>query len=257
MKTSRGSSRASTQNPRGTTQKKTNARSKKCKGSAADPEHLDRNRTVARNEKSHQSWKRLNKSSLLALENMLNVSVLSVLMLKSKDKDESQKHLNLIKNQFLAQCAKLSVPPRKYGDIIQVSHQFKTESRKSEQGKKTLETLEGNLSSIVGTLEEIEEKMDSLEKKCRTMRSQLEEEEENAQEFLQLSKQTVLGLPVLPPCPANELSLQEHMMKMVPDPSAVVRALQTDPVVEDVKAFLTLAHKQVDTVQTDKDTALD
>lgn len=188
---------------------------------------------------------------------MLNVSVLSVLMLKSKDKDESQKHLNLIKNQFLAQCAQLSVPPRKYGDIIQVSHQFKTESRKSEQGKKTLETLEGNLSSIVGTLEEIEEKMDSLEKKCRTMRSQLEEEEENAQEFLQLTKQTVLGLPVLPPCPANELSLQEHMMKMVPDPSAVVRALQTDPVVEDVKAFLTLAHKQVDTVQTDKDTALD
>lgn len=46
-------------------------------------------------------------------------------------------------------------------------------------------------------------------------------------------------------------------MKVVPNPCAVVRALQTDPVVEDVKAFLTLAHKQVDAVQTDKDTALD
>ncbi|XP_065110127.1 centromere protein Q [Paramisgurnus dabryanus] len=257
MKASRGSSRASTQQPRGTTQKKTNTRSKKGKASTADPEHSDRNRTVARNEKSHQSWKRLSKSSLRALENMLNLSVLSVLTLKSKDKDESQKHLNLLKNQFLAQCAQLSVPPRKYGDIIQVSRQFSTESRKSEQGKKTLETLQENLSSIVGTLEEMEVKMDSLEKKCRAMRSKLEEEEENAQEFLQLSKETVLRLPVLPPRPANELSLQEHMMKMVPNPCAVVRALQTDPVVEDVKAFLTLAHKQVDAVQTDKDTALD
>lgn len=46
------------------------------------------------------------------------------------------------------------------------------------------------------------------------------------------------------------------MMKMVPDPSAVVKALQTDPVVKDVRMFLTLAHKQVDAAQADRDTPL-
>lgn len=47
------------------------------------------------------------------------------------------------------------------------------------------------------------------------------------------------------------------MMKMVPNPSAVVKALQTDPVVEDVRTFLNLAHKQVDAVQVDRNTPLD
>lgn len=35
-------------------------------------------------------------------------------------------------------------------------------------------------------------------------------------------------------------------MKLVPDPPAVVRTLRTAPVLEDVRAFLELAHKQVD-----------
>ncbi|XP_056587790.1 centromere protein Q isoform X2 [Triplophysa dalaica] len=255
MKTSRGSGRASTKGPRGTAERKTN----KSKPSTADSHRgqSQKNGAVARNTKSQQSWKPLSKSSLLALDNMLGLSFLSVLTLKNKEKDESQKHLNLLKNQFLAQCAQLSVPPRKYGDIINVSHQFKAESKKSEQGKKTLEALEENMRSIVGTLEEMEVKMDRLEEKCRIFRSRIEEEEENAQEILQLPKQTVLRLPALPPRPVNEPSLQEHMMKMVPNPSAVVKALQTDPVVEDVRTFLTLAHKQVDAVQTDRNTLLD
>ncbi|XP_057188127.1 centromere protein Q isoform X2 [Triplophysa rosa] len=255
MKTSRGSGRASTQGPRRAAERKTN----KSKPSAADshPGQSQKNGAVARNTKSQQSWKPLTKSSLLALENMLGLSFLSVLTLKNKDKEESQKHLNLLKNQFLAQCAQLSVPPRKYGDIINVSYQFKAESKKSEQSKKTLEALEENTRSIVGTLEEMEVKMDRLEEKCRILRSRIEEEEENAQEILQLPNQTVLRLPVLPPRPANEPSLQEHMMKMVANPSALVKALQTDLVVEDVRTFLTLAHKQVDAVQTNRNTLLD
>lgn len=47
-------------------------------------------------------------------------------------------------------------------------------------------------------------------------------------------------------------------MKIVPNPPAVVRALQTAPALGDVRAFLELAHKQVDSVQAaHRDTALD
>ncbi|XP_073698482.1 centromere protein Q [Garra rufa] len=260
MKPARGSGRASTRGPRGTAERNTHKTDKTSKASAEGPlpGPSKKRSAMAVKSKNKANWKPLTKSSLLSLENMLGLSVLSVLALKSKEKEESQKHLNLLKDQFLAKCAQLSVPPRKHGDVMHVSHQFRTESKKSEQGRKTLESLEENVCSIVSTLEEMEVQMDSLEEKCRIMRSKLEDEEDQAQEFLQLSDQTVLCLSALPSRPANEPTLQEHLMKIIPDPPAVVRTLQTAPVLEDVRAFLELAHKQVDAVQAaHRDTALD
>ncbi|XP_058641928.1 centromere protein Q [Onychostoma macrolepis] len=245
MKPARGSGRASTRGPRGAADRNTHKTDKTSKLRAEGPRPEPSQKHSAKN-KNKGSWKPLTKSSLLFLENMLSLSVLSILALKSKEKEESQKHLNLLKDQFLAKCAQLSVPPRKHGDIMHVSHQFKAESKKSENGRKTLVALEENVRSIVSTLEEMEVQMDSLEEKCRIMRRRLEEEEEKAQEFLQLSEQTVLRLPALPSRPASEPTLQEHLMKLVPDPPAVVRTLRTAPVLEDVRAFLELAHKQVD-----------
>lgn len=199
----------------------------------------------------------MSKSSLLAVENMLGLSILSVLALKTREKEESQMHLNRLKDQFLAKCAQLSVPASKHGDLMRVSHQFKAESNKSQHGKKTLESLEENMRSVVGTLEEMEVKMDRLEEKCRIMRSKLEDEEEKAQEFLQLSEQTVLRVSAVSPRSANEPTLQEHLMKIVPNPPAVVRALQAVPVLGDIRAFLELANKQVDSVQAHNDKTLD
>ncbi|XP_016312342.1 centromere protein Q [Sinocyclocheilus anshuiensis] len=251
MKPARGSGRTSTRGPSGAADRNTHNTLKKFKPRAEGPhpEPPKKNSVIAGKSKNKGNWKLLTKSSLLALENMLGLSVLSVLSLKSKEKEESQKHLNLLKDQFLAKCAQLSVPPRKHGDIMHVSHQFKAESKKSEHGRKTLEALEENMRSVVSTLEEMEVQMDSLEEKCRIMRSKLEDEEEKAQEFLQLSEQTVLRLPALLSRPANKPTLQEHLMKIVPNPPAVIKAIQMAPVLEDVRTFLELAHKQVDAVQ--------
>uniref|UniRef100_A0A8C1AVW4 Centromere protein Q n=1 Tax=Cyprinus carpio carpio TaxID=630221 RepID=A0A8C1AVW4_CYPCA len=74
MKPARGSGRTSTQGPRGA---------------------ADRNILIAGKSKNKGNWKLLTKSSLLALENMLGLSVLTVLSLKNKEKEESQKHLIL------------------------------------------------------------------------------------------------------------------------------------------------------------------
>ncbi|RXN16613.1 centromere Q isoform X1 [Labeo rohita] len=260
MKPARGSGRASTRGPRGAADRNTHKTDKTSKAIAEGPrpESSKKHDAIAGKSKNKANWRPLTKSSLLALENMLGLSVLSVLALKSREKEESQKHLNLLKDQFLTKCAQLSVPPTKHGDLMHVSHQFKAESKKSENGRKTLEALEENVRSVVSTLEEMEVQMDSLEEKCRIMRSKLEDEEEKAQEFLQLSEQTVLRLSALPSRPVNEPTLQEHLMKIVPDPPAVVRALQAAPVLEDVRTFLRLAHKQVDAVQAaHRDTALD
>ncbi|XP_043103894.1 centromere protein Q [Puntigrus tetrazona] len=247
MKPARGSGRASTRGPRGAADRNTHGAHKTSKPrEGLHPEQAEKHSVNPGNGKNKRNWKPLTKSSLLFLESALGLSVLSVLALKSKEKEESQKHLNLLKDQFLADCARLSVPPRKHGDIMHVSHQFKAESKKSEQGRKTLEALEENVRSVVSTLEEMEVQVDGLEEKCRIMRRKLEDEEEEAQKFLQRSEETVLCLPALPSRSAGEPTLQEHLMKLVPDPPALVRALQASPVLEDVRVFLELAHKQVD-----------
>lgn len=248
MKPARGSGRASTRGPRGAKERNSHKTHQKSIGRAESPhpQLSQRSSAMVGKSKNQRNWKPLTKSSMLALRNMFDMSILSVLTLKTREKEESQKHLNLIKDQFLAKCAQLSVPPRKRGDMMGVSRQFSTESKKSEHGKKTLQALEESMSSIVSTLEEMEVKMDRLQEKCRIMRSRIEEEEDNAQEFLHLSEQTVLHLPTLQSRSANEPTLQEQLMQTVPNPPAVVEALHPTPVLEDVRVFLQLAHKQVD-----------
>ncbi|XP_039551108.1 centromere protein Q isoform X2 [Pimephales promelas] len=249
MKPARGSGRASTRGPKHPAEKKTSSRphEPRAEGPRAEPSRTGRGKASAMVGKS---WKPMSKSSLLALENMLGLSILSVLALKNREKEGSQMHLNRIKDRFLAKCAQLPVPTSKHGDLMRVSHQFKAERDKSQHGKKTLESLEENMRSVVSTLEEMEVKMARLEEKCRIMRSEIEDEEEKAQEFLQLSEQTVLRVPAVSPRSANEPTLQEHLMKLVPNPPAVARALQAVPVLADARAFLELAHEQVDSAQT-------
>lgn len=248
MKPARGSGRASTRGPRGAAERKTHKTRQKSisRAEGPHPHPSQKSSAMVGKSKNQRNWKPLTKSSILALRNMFDMSILSVLTLKTKEKEESQKHLNIIKDRFLAKCAQLSVPPRKRGDMMSVSRQFSTESKKSEHGKKTLQALEENMSSIVSTLEEMEVKMERLQEKCRIMSSRIEEEEEKAQEFLQLSEETVLHLPALQSRSADEPTLQEQLMQTVPNPPAVVKALHPTPVLEDVRVFLELAHKQVD-----------
>ncbi|XDV14411.1 hypothetical protein PO909_014671 [Leuciscus waleckii] len=262
MKPARGLGRASTRGPKHTAERKTNNKTHKLKPGAEGP-HPELKKTSGKasamvgKSKNQGSWKPMSKSSLLAVENIFGLSILSTLALKNREKEESQMHLNRLKDRFLAKCVQLSVPTSKHGDIMRVSQQFKAESNKSKQGKKTLESLEEKMRSVVGTLEEMEVKMESLEEKCRIMRRKLEDEEEKAQEFLQLSEQAVLHVPTVSSRSADEPTLQEHLMKIVPNPPAVVRALQTLPVLGDIRAFLELANKQVDSVQAHNDKTLD
>ncbi|XP_072513178.1 centromere protein Q [Salminus brasiliensis] len=258
MKPARGSTRPSTQGPKGGGRgdRRLQQQSQKPLPNDGSAQDKSRKSSVAaetrkdRKRKGQENWKPLDKSSISAIDNMLGLSILSVLTMRRKEKEESQKHLNLLKDQFLAKCAQLPVPPRKSGNMMQASRQFQAESQKIKHGKKKMEAYEESSKEVVSKLEQLQGKRDSLEDKCRIMRDKLEDEEENAKEFTQMSEQAVLHLPALPACRDDEPTLQEQMMKMVPNPKAVMKTLQNSKVMGHVNTFLELAHKQADELLT-------
>ncbi|KAL6481439.1 hypothetical protein MHYP_G00095190 [Metynnis hypsauchen] len=263
MKPTRGSARSSTQRPkgggrggRGFQQQRQkplpNDGSTQCnssKSSEAVPAVAGKAQK-SRKLRGQEKWKPLSKSSIAAIDNMLGLSILSVLTLRRKEKEESQKHLNLLKDQFLRKCGQLPVPSRKSGNMIQVSQQFQAERQKINHGKKKLQAYEERSKEVLSKLEQLQGTRDILEDKCRIMRDKLETEEENAQEFTQLFEQAVLHLPALPTHSDDEPTLQEQMMRVVPNPKAVMKALQNSKVTEHVNAFLEVAHKQADVLLT-------
>uniref|UniRef100_A0A4W4GWI9 Centromere protein Q n=1 Tax=Electrophorus electricus TaxID=8005 RepID=A0A4W4GWI9_ELEEL len=183
MKPARGSSRSSTRGPkakvRGERRLPQTGKVRLRRASHASL-HLPYFPVPAEVQKGREKWKPLEKSSIVALDTMLSMSILTALTLRRKEKEESQKHLNLLKEQFLAKCSQLPVPVKKCGNMVQMSRQFQAESQKLKQGKSEIEAFEVTGSNL--TLEQLQQEMDILEGKCRVMRARMAEEEERAQE---------------------------------------------------------------------------
>ncbi|XP_031414648.1 centromere protein Q isoform X2 [Clupea harengus] len=256
MKPARGSGRKSTQGPIGrgrstkknvhTTSEEAGHSSEGVKRQQVTKRKQPLSSVNARRIKGREKWKRLAQPVISAIDKMLSLAVLSVLSMKLKEKDETQKHLNILKERFLASCAQLTVPPRKQVDLGHVSRQYQVESLKAEEGEKRLKSLEENHRSVVSTLEEMEVTRDRLDEECRILRSRMEEQEENSQEVLQRREQTVLHLPPLPPRSDTEQPLQERLMKSVPNGAVMAKALQNMPEIQQMKTFMGLAHQHAD-----------
>lgn len=212
-----------------------------------------------RKAKGQENWKPMSKTSITALEEIVDLSILSVLATRRTDKDEVQKHLNIFQKKFLGSCTELPVPAQKHGDVVHhVSRQLREEIRKSTESRKTLAKLEEDLGTVVSTLEQMEEETDSLDHECSRLKQQLEQEEEKAQEVLQLTQHEVLNLPPVPPRKDNKPTIQERLLGLVPetDRGATARRLGTALQNVSIQNALTLmkhVHKHADHLLTPPD----
>ncbi|MBN3309467.1 CENPQ protein, partial [Amia calva] len=199
-----------------------------------------------------QKWNPLSNSSQVYLRNTLSLAVLSVLSGRRKDSEESQRHLNTVKDRFLSRCEQLKVPPRKQGGISRVPHLHQAQLKTVDTGKKTLQALEAEVSAVVGELEQVDGAMAVLEGRLKAGRARLLEAESAAQEVLRRSEQAVLQLPPLSPGSCSAPTLQEEMLRLVPNAGSALQlaqVLQESPELKDMGAFLELAHGQADTLQ--------
>uniref|UniRef100_A0A8C8FC72 Centromere protein Q n=1 Tax=Oncorhynchus tshawytscha TaxID=74940 RepID=A0A8C8FC72_ONCTS len=202
------------------------------------PQKKKKGGTVAspRKLKGQEKWKPLTKSSITALDNILGLSILSVLAGRRTNKEESQKHLNIVKNRFLSKLAQLSVPIQKQEIMSHSSRQHQEETRKSAVGKKILNKLVAELGAVVGSLEQ-------LEKECVC-----------GGLILQLSEQGVLRLPPVPQ--RKDRPLQEQMVCLVHSRHSVTTArrlaktLQTSGPVQDAQTLLERAYRHADRLIT-------
>ncbi|KAE8296979.1 hypothetical protein D5F01_LYC03592 [Larimichthys crocea] len=192
MKPVRGSDRAPSKAPNLKNKKKSDKATKQAtehqepvtsdRGKSTDPKPAPKKRRaegsppVQNKVRSQENWKLMPGSSITALENMLDLSIL-----------------------FLAQCAQLKVPVQKQNDLGRSSHRHQEESKKSVVGKKTLSTLEEDLKAVVSAVENAEAQIASLQHRCTMRRDKVEDEEEKAKKILQISEQTVLNLRRVPP----------------------------------------------------------
>ncbi|KAJ3593226.1 hypothetical protein NHX12_005562 [Muraenolepis orangiensis] len=91
----------------------------------------------------------LTRSSIVSLEKILDLSMLTCLHLNRRNKEEVQKHLNILKNRLVGACAELRVPPVGQRDFEVSPRRLQEESRLSLDGKKTLGRMEAQLNSLV------------------------------------------------------------------------------------------------------------
>ncbi|XP_016887817.1 centromere protein Q isoform X3 [Cynoglossus semilaevis] len=206
----------------------------------------------AKKVKGRENWKPLSTSTIVAVENIMDIALLATLALNQKKRKECKEHLSVIKNRFLSECAELKAPVQKQKSKDCSSYRKQEETKMSVTGNKTLSTLEEDLKSVVSALEKGEEQMISLQQSCSSLREQIEDEEDKLKESLQISKQAVLNLPPYS-LPEDETTPGVNtLIRTIPEREREATAqrlgdiLQKSKTIRNVQLLLLHAHKHND-----------
>ncbi|XP_041282106.1 centromere protein Q isoform X2 [Onychostruthus taczanowskii] len=194
-----------------------------------------------------RSWQPLSENSRLFLESIVDSVVLSVLSQQREEKDDVQKHLNVLKNKVLRSFKTLNVPPEKLGNLKNILSLQMAEKEMLETNEESLVQLQDEITEVVRSVERIEENIQRLQHKIQVLKNQLEKDEKDARKVFQENGSGELQLPELPKCSLQAPTLQEEILK-VKNQKDLLKDMNAIQQSADLKNLLTLVEKTYEKV---------
>ncbi|XP_050171136.1 centromere protein Q isoform X2 [Myiozetetes cayanensis] len=193
------------------------------------------------------SWQTLSESSRRFLETVVDSAVLSVLCQQRKEKDDVQKHLNVLKNRMLRCFKTLKVPPGKLDSLKNIPSLQMAERQMLEANEESLAQLQEEITEAQQSAEHIEDTVEQLQNKIQLLKKQLEEDEKEARKVFQENASGELHLPELPKHSFQAPTLQEEILK-TKNQKGLLKDMNTIQQSADLKNLLTLIEKTYEKV---------
>ncbi|CAM4531063.1 centromere protein Q isoform X1 [Caretta caretta] len=196
------------------------------------------------------AWQPLPASSIDHLGGMMDSVILSILSKSIQEKDDIQKHLNLLKERLLRRYRTLKVPVGKLSNLKNVPSLKVAEKENLSFNEEAAALLQEEITTAVQTAENTDENIQSLQDKIQSLRNRLEEAEDKAKKVFQKNGTGVLSLPELPKHSLTAPTLQEEILK-IQDQKGILKDLSTIQHSAEMKNMLTLleqAYEKVDSL---------
>ncbi|XP_048381355.1 centromere protein Q-like [Stegostoma tigrinum] len=192
-------------------------------------------------------WKPLPQSTKDYITAAVDIAIYNALPQKGSKMEASQEHLSQLRHRFLDRCSSIKVPVSKLRDLKNVQRSYASKKEHLREDEASLQILQDELDKILATLERNGEEVDKLQNEISSLRTFLDETENN--EFQNVGV-GVLNLPELPEASFQQTTLQEKLMA-IGNHDALLQDLQTIqrcPAVQNLLTFLEHAHAEADTV---------
>ncbi|NWR32717.1 CENPQ protein, partial [Tachuris rubrigastra] len=193
------------------------------------------------------SWQTLSESSRQFLETAVDSALLSVLCQQRKEKDDVQKHLNVLKEKVLRVFKTLKVPSGKLDSLKNMAGLQMAERQMLETNEESLAQLQEEITEAERSAEHIEDTVQQLQYKIQLLKNQLQEDEKEARKVFQENGSGALHLPELPKNSFQAPTLQEEILK-TKNQKGLLKDLNTIQQSADLKNLLTLIEKTYEKV---------
>ncbi|XP_068921881.1 centromere protein Q isoform X1 [Petaurus breviceps papuanus] len=199
--------------------------------------------------KNKVTWKPFPKDSKEYFEAMMDSVIQSVLSAERKEKEDTQIHLNCLKERFLQLCETHNVSLGKWSSLKEVSNLCLKEMETLEANAESLELLQEEAEKAVKATELINENIQNLQDKIRILENELEEEEEKAKRVLQIDGTKTLSLPELPKESIKAPILHEEILKRIPNQEDILkdlRVMNNSTEIKNMLTFIKESYKKLD-----------
>ncbi|KAM9000014.1 centromere protein Q [Sarcophilus harrisii] len=191
----------------------------------------------------------LSKDNKGYFETMMDSMIRSVLRDEIKEKENTQIHLNCLKERFLQLCETHKISLGEWNSLKEVSNLCLKEMEILEANKKDLELLKEETEKAMKATQLIKENIQNLQDRIRILESELQEKEEKSKQVLQISSTKALSLPELPKKSIKAPILHEEILKRIPNQKDILKDLHVmnnSAEMTNMLTFIKEAYKNLD-----------